>query len=105
MALELPETGRPWSELAPEMAAMREHDLDWRRGRHGAYVWYADDDLEHVLREAYGMFLVENGLGVRVFHSIQRMEAEVLATVAGLLHAPEGSAGIFTSGGTESIFQ
>jgi glutamate/tyrosine decarboxylase-like PLP-dependent enzyme len=33
------------------------------------------------------------------------MEREVLAIVAGLLHAPEAAAGIFTSGGTESIFQ
>jgi glutamate/tyrosine decarboxylase-like PLP-dependent enzyme len=86
------------------MDAMRGHDLDWRRGRHGAYVWYDSAPLEEVLRDAYGMFMVENGLGIRVFPSIQRMEAEVLDIVAGLLSAPEGSAGIFTSGGTESIF-
>jgi sphinganine-1-phosphate aldolase len=102
---EMPAEGRDWPALAAEMAAMREGDLDWRRGRHGAYVWYADDGLEHVLREAYGMFMVENGLGIRVFPSIQRMEAEVLSIVAGLLHAPADAAGIFTSGGTESIFQ
>jgi glutamate/tyrosine decarboxylase-like PLP-dependent enzyme len=105
MPLELPGEGRPWDSLAEEMSAMREHDLDWRRGRHGAYVWYADDELEHVLREAFGMFMVENGLGLRVFHSIQRMEREVLSIVAGLLHADDEAAGIFTSGGTESIFQ
>ncbi len=105
MPMEMPAEGRGWDVLAAEMSAMRDHDLDWRRGRHGAYVWYADDDLEHVLREAYGMFMVENGLGLRVFPSIQRMESEVLAIVAGLLHAPDDSAGVFTSGGTESIFQ
>ncbi|MCA9831791.1 MAG: aspartate aminotransferase family protein [Dehalococcoidia bacterium] len=100
----IPEQGRPWDDIREEMQGMRGRDLDWRHGRHGAYVWYAGDDLEDVLREAYGMFLVENGLGIRVFPSIQRMEAEVLATAADLLSAPEGSAGIFTSGGTESIF-
>lgn len=104
MGKTLPEVGRSWAELRGEMAAMREGDLDWRHGRHGAYVWYADDELEHVLSEAFSMFMVENGLGIRVFRSIQRMEGEVLATVQGLLHAPEGAAGIFTSGGTESIF-
>lgn len=96
--------GRPWAEIADEMSGMRGHDLDWRHGRHGAYVWYAADELERVLSGAYTMFMVENGLGLRVFPSIERMEREVLECVQGLLHAPEDAAGIFTSGGTESIF-
>ena len=104
MPSRLPATGRPWEALAAEMEAMREHDLDWRNGRHGAYVWYAGEALESVLASAYTMFMVENGLGIRVFPSIERMEREVLECVQGLLHAPDGAAGIFTSGGTESIF-
>lgn len=103
--MELPERGRAWGELKEDMEAMRSDDLDWRAGKHGAYVWYADADLEHVLKEAFSMYLVENGLGVRVFHSIGGMERDVLAMVRGLLHAPEDGASIFTSGGTESIFQ
>jgi glutamate/tyrosine decarboxylase-like PLP-dependent enzyme len=105
MVMQLPEKGRPWAELEPEMQAMRGHDLDWKHGRHGAFVWYANDELEHVLRESFGMFLVENGLGVKAFPSIGRMENEVLAMVRGLLSGDEETAGIFTSGGTESIFQ
>ncbi|MFQ5380148.1 MAG: pyridoxal phosphate-dependent decarboxylase family protein [Dehalococcoidia bacterium] len=104
MSRPLPDEGRPWGDLEAEMSAMRDGDLDWRKGRHGAYVWYADDELEEVLARAFSMFMVENALGIRVFQSIRRMETEVLDTVAGLLHAPEGSAGVFTSGGTESIF-
>jgi len=104
MPLDLPENGRPWEELREEMSQMRASDLDWKHGRHGAYVWYANDELEHVLREAFGMFLVENGLGMRAFPSIARMENETLAMVRGLLHGDDETAGIFTSGGTESIF-
>lgn len=104
MTLELAESGRPWSEIRAEMVKMRGSDLDWRNGRHGAYVWYATDDLEDVLREAFGMFMVENGLGIRVFPSIGRMEREVLGTVQGLLSGGDETASIFTSGGTESIF-
>lgn len=103
--MQLPEKGRPWADLEPEMQAMRGHDLDWKHGRHGAFVWYANDELEHVLRESFGMFLVENGLGVKAFPSIGRMENEVLAIVRSLLGGDEETAGIFTSGGTESIFQ
>jgi len=104
MPLELPIKGHPWPQLREAMAAMRDGDLDWKHGRHGAYVWYADDHLEDVLREAFGMFLVENGLGMRAFPSIARMENETLAMVRSLLHGDDETAGIFTSGGTESIF-
>lgn len=104
MKAQLPTTGRPWDEVREELVAMRGGDLDWRHGRHGAYVWYADDELENVLREAYGMYLVENGLGLRVFPSIARMEQEVLEMVQNLLSGDDETASIFSSGGTESIF-
>ncbi len=102
--MDLPLRGHRWPVLREEMAAMRANDLDWKHGRHGAYVWYANDELEDVLREAFGMFLVENGLGMRAFPSIARMENEVLSMVRGLLGGDDETAGIFTSGGTESIF-
>lgn len=104
MGAKLPETGRSWDALRDEMLAMRRDDLDWRRGRHSVFVWHADDELEMVLRQAYSLFLVENGLGLRAFPSLARMEEETLAIVRGLLSADDGAAGIFTSGGTESIF-
>ena len=103
--MTMPKQGRAWDDLAVEMREMRGDDLDWRNGRHGAYIWYANDELEEVLKAAYSMFIVENGLGVRVFHSLARMESEVLSIVRGLLSAPDDAASIFTSGGTESIFQ
>ena len=104
MPQDLPLAGRPWPELRDEMSAMRGNDLDWRNGRHGAYVWYANDELEHVLQESFSMFLVENGLGMRAFPSIARMENEVLGMVRTLLSGDDETAGIFSSGGTESIF-
>lgn len=100
----LPEHGRSWEELRREMSALRRDDLDWRRGRHAAYVWYADDEVERVAAEAYTMFMVENGLGARVFPSLQRMESDVVRMVAGLVEGDDAVAGHMTSGGTESIF-
>ena len=100
----LPEHGRSWDDLERTMAAMRREDLDWRGGRHAAYVWFASDDVERVAERAYTAFMVENGLGARVFPSLRQMEAEVIAAVAGLLNGDERTAGQMTSGGTESIF-
>ena len=105
MSDSLPEQGRPWHELAAEMAALKRDDLDWRRGRHAAYVWHASDEVEHVARQAYALFMTENGLGApRAFPSLRRMEGDVVAMVRGLLRGGTEVQGQLTSGGTESIF-
>ncbi len=100
----LPPEGRSWPELARALRALKRDDLDWRRGRHAAFVWHADEDVERVAREAYALFMTENGLGLRVFPSLRRMEADVVAMVRDLLGGDDATTGHLTSGGTESIF-
>lgn len=100
----LPRDGQSWPELAAALRELKRDDLDWRRGRHAAFVWHADDAVEEVAREAYALFMTENGLGLRVFPSLRRMEADVVAMVRHLLGGDAATAGHLTSGGTESIF-
>jgi len=100
----LPREGRSWAELAQALRDLKRDDLDWRRGRHAAFVWHADADVEQVAREAYALFMTENGLGLRVFPSLRRMEADVVAMVRHLLGGDAATTGHLTSGGTESIF-
>ena len=100
----LPPEGRSWPELAAALRELKRDDLDWRRGRHAAFVWHADDAVEEVAREAHALFMTENGLGLRVFPSLRRMEADVVAMVRHLLGGDPATAGHLTSGGTESIF-
>jgi glutamate/tyrosine decarboxylase-like PLP-dependent enzyme len=104
MSARLPEHGRPWDQLSREMADLKGDDLDWRGGRHAAFVWHADEAVETVAREAYALFMTENGLGLRVFPSLRRMETDVVAMVAGLVGGDDAVRGALTSGGTESIF-
>ena len=100
----LPREGRSWPELAQALRDLKRDDLDWRRGRHAAFVWHADEEVERVAREAYALFMTENGLGLRVFPSLRRMEADVVGMVRHLLGGDATAAGHLTSGGTESIF-
>src|SRR5690606_13046026 len=60
-------------------------------------------EIERVQKEAFGLFMSENGLGAAAFPSLKRMEDEVVGFGLELLHAPEGAAGTITSGGTDSI--
>jgi glutamate/tyrosine decarboxylase-like PLP-dependent enzyme len=100
----LPPEGRSWPELAQALRDLKRDDIDWRRGRHAAFVWHADEDVEQVAREAYALFITENGLGLRVFPSLRRMEADIVAMVRHLLGGDTTVTGHLTGGGTESIF-
>jgi glutamate/tyrosine decarboxylase-like PLP-dependent enzyme len=110
MALEdaapvsFPRQGTPSDALLAEIDAMRDEDIDWRRGRAFSLVYNpADDELEHVLHEVAGRFLHENALNPFAYTSLPRMEREIVAMAADLMGSP-ADAGSLTSGGTESIF-
>src|SRR5262245_16447168 len=99
----LPTHGQSWDKLEARMREMAEGDVKWREGRTGLYIFNAGEEVERVQKAAYAMFSAENGLGPAAFPSLAQMEREVVAFGLGLLNAPEGAAGVMTSGGTDSI--
>src|SRR4249919_409876 len=103
MRRPLPERGTDWAALKAEMADYASGDVRWREGKTAVYVFNAGPDVERVQKEAYALFMSENGLGPAAFPSLKRMEAEVVGFGLELLHGPEGAAGAITSGGTDSI--
>lgn len=103
MIKRMPEKSRTWPDLRDEMLVRGDHDAKWRDGKTAVYVFNAGEDVAQVQKEAYTMFMSENGLGPAAFPSLKQMEEEVVAMGLGLLHAPEGAAGNITSGGTDSI--
>lgn len=100
-----PARGENWETLRSEMQAFASADIDWRRGRTPLFVFLNDQETHDVGRNAYFDFFTENALGgTRAFFGIGRMEKEVLDCGLDLFQAPDGAAGSFTSGGSESIF-
>ena len=101
---KFPQTGKAWHELDAAMTAMTAGDIDWRRGRAPLYTFFAGEQVERVGKDAFTKFMSENALGGRrAFFGLRRMEEEVLDMGLDLFHAPAGSSGIMTTGGTESI--
>lgn len=100
----IPQQGRPWTELKAELEASKTKDYSWRQGRMALYFYWLNEELERVQKEAYTTFWSENGLGMRAFPSLKRLEDEVIGMGLNLLHAPQGAGATFTSGGSESIF-
>ncbi len=103
MGVTLPKRGTEWGKLKTEMEARGSHDVKWRDGKTAVYVFNAGPDVAQVQKEAYTMFMSENGLGPMAFPSLKQMEEEVVQMGLTLLHGPEGAAGNITSGGTDSI--
>jgi sphinganine-1-phosphate aldolase len=99
-----PARGRPADELISELQGGRSDDADWRRGRTFSLVYNAADrELERLHEAVAAEYLHENYLNPFAFPSLLRMEREVVAMAADLLHGnPRG--GKLTSGGTESLF-
>ncbi len=101
--MELPKTGIDWVTLKGQMEARAEGDVNWREGKTAVYVFNAGPDVAAVQKEAYAMFMSENGLGPLAFPSLKQMEEDVIGMGLSLLHGPAGAAGNITSGGTDSI--
>ncbi|MDE0757587.1 MAG: hypothetical protein OSB45_05450, partial [Pseudomonadales bacterium] len=103
MPLPMPAKGTPWETLQPDMIARGQGDAKWREGKTAVYVFNAGEDVARVQKEAYTLYMSENGLGPAAFPSLMQMERDVVDMGLWLLHGPEGSTGNITSGGTDSI--
>ena len=103
MTYAMPPQGKDWDTLRVEMIERGRDDIDWREGKTAVYVFNAGEDVARVQKEAYTMYMSENGLGPMAFPSLKQMEDEVIGMGLSLLHAPADGAGSITSGGTDSI--
>lgn len=103
MRSALPKAGRDWPAVKAEMLGYATGDVRWREGKTAVYVFNAGADVEQVQKEAYVLFMSENGLGTAAFPSLKRMEEEVVGFGLELFHAPADARGAITSGGTDSI--
>ena len=93
----------PAQNVIADLEGLRSNDIDWRHGRAFSLTYLATPEALELSEAAYRMYAGENALNVAAFPSLRRMQSEILGFVSGLFHAPAGSAGFFTSGGTESL--
>lgn len=106
MRKAMPKTGRPQAAVLDALRELKSMDVDWQRGRAPLYVFDAGQDVYEMGRAAFLEFFKENALGrARAFHSVKKMEDEVIEMGLGLLRGGADACGFMTTGGTESIIQ
>lgn len=101
--MPLPKKGLARHEILIELDALQAKDVDWKSGRAFTLAYYAGEDILTLATEANARFLSTNALNVEAFPSLRKMQSDVVAMVADLLHGGKDAAGFMTSGGTESI--
>jgi len=101
--MQIPSRGLRRDEVFERLESYKAADMPWRDGRTWAYVYDPGREAEQVIKDAFGLFLSENGLDPTVFPSALRLENELVAMAARHLEGDADVVGNFTSGGTESI--
>lgn len=91
-------------EIRAHLDALRARDLPTHGGRTLAYVYDSGlAEADAIGRDALAAFAATNGLDPTAFPSLLAMENDLVGEAGRLLDAPDGFAGVVTSGGTESI--
>jgi glutamate/tyrosine decarboxylase-like PLP-dependent enzyme len=101
--MPLPSKGVAADVVLDQLAALQAGDVDWKSGRAFSLAYHAGPDVLALATEALARFQSANALNVDAFPSLRRMQNEVVAMIADLLHGGPEAAGFMTSGGTESI--
>lgn len=100
----IPKTGRAWEDIRNSLIEAKKDDFSWRDGKLPLYVYYDDDELLRVSKEAFNLYFSENALGRKAFPSLVRLEDDIVSMALQLFNGGPQATGTFTSGGTESQF-
>src|SRR5215471_9874208 len=96
--------GRDRQSILDELAAMAaEEDRIGDAGRVSGSIYHGDHDHYAFLTEAFRLFAHANVLQRDMYPSATKLEAEIVAMTAAMLHGDAPVCGVVTFGGTESL--
>src|SRR5690242_11815411 len=100
----LPAEARDRESILEELATMAsEEDRIAVAGRVSGSIYHGDHDHYRFLTEVYRLFAHANVLQRDMYPSATKLEAEIVAMTATMLHGDEQTCGVVTFGGTESL--
>ncbi|MFT5646650.1 MAG: sphinganine-1-phosphate aldolase, partial [Aureispira sp.] len=99
----MPQKGLAAEDILSQLKAMKSNDVPWETGKVLAYVYEPKKETENLAKDAYRMYLIENGLDPTAFPSLLKLENDLIGMAIDLLGGDGEVVGNVTSGGTESI--
>jgi len=101
--MELSHRGISREQVFALLDALSADDVDWSSGKVFGYVFDPGRPILETAEQALVKFYHKSGLDFTVYPSLLKMENDIVDFAIRHLGGDEGSAGSFTSGGTESI--
>jgi len=101
--MRFPQQGQSPADLLENLQARKCNDVRWEDGRVFAYIYDAGEEAKQLLKDAFSMYMMENGLDPTSFPSCLELEKDVIGMAIDLVNGGDDATGTFTSGGTESI--
>jgi len=98
-----PKSSMSEKELLEIVAAKRQKDIDWKKGKAFCLIYYPGEEREHTIKAVFDQFYADNALNPTATPSLAAIEAETVSMCADLFHGDEEVCGNLTTGGTESI--
>src|SRR5579864_5305797 len=96
--------GRDRDDILAELSTMAlEEDRIADLGRVSGSIYHGGHDHYAFLTEAFRLFAHANVLQRDMYPSATKLEAEIVAMTAAMLHGDERTCGVITFGGTESL--
>src|SRR5579864_4532150 len=96
--------GRDRGSILDELATMSsEEDRIADLGHVSGSIYHGGHDHYAFLTEVFQLFAHSNVLQRDMYPSATKLEAEIVAMTASMLHGPPGVCGVITFGGTESL--
>ena len=101
--MKFPSKGQPADQILQQLQDMKGGDVPWAEGKVFAYIYDAGEEAQQLLKDAFNLYFMENGLDPTSFPSCMQMEKDVIGMAVDLVNGGDDATGTFTSGGTESI--
>src|SRR5579864_9217123 len=96
--------GRDRQDILDELATMaREEDRIADQGHVSGSIYHGGHEHYAFLTEAFRLFAHSNVLQRDMYPSATKLEAEIVAMTAAMLHGDGQTSGVITFGGTESL--
>ncbi len=101
--MQLPKETTNKEYIAYKLKQFKNSQPNPKDGKMFGYVFYANEQIEEIIKLAYNEFLNENGIAPTVFTSLKKMENDIVQITANQLNGGNTVVGNLTSGGTESL--
>ena len=76
--MKFPAHGQSSENILSQLKSRKSNDVRWEEGRVFAYIYDPGEEAQQLLKDAFSLYLMENGLDPTSFPSCMQLEKDVI---------------------------